>query len=74
MEELFQEYTGLKKSISACVTTYVVLSCILFFYRQQNFSRVFFGVSAIVLLVSTILSRSLFRLALRGWRDRKSVV
>ncbi len=71
IEELFQEYTGLKKTISACVTTYAVLSCVLFFYRQQNFSRVFFAVSAIILLASTILSRGLFRLALRGWHRQR---
>ncbi len=66
IEELFREYTGLKKSVTACVTTYVVLSCILFFYRQQNFSRVFFAVSAVALLGGTLLSRAMFRLALRG--------
>ncbi len=66
IEELFREYTGLKKVIPACVTTYVVLSCILFFYRQQNFSRVFFAVSAAMLLSVTILARVLFRAILRS--------
>jgi hypothetical protein len=39
IEELFQEYTGIHKAVSACATTYIVLLCVLFFYRQQNFSR-----------------------------------
>jgi Undecaprenyl-phosphate glucose phosphotransferase len=71
IEELFREYTGIKKALSACVTTYVVLSCILFFYRQQNFSRVFFAVSAIVLLAGTLLSRAIFRLAFRAGRQQR---
>lgn len=66
IEELFQEYTGLKKIISACATTYVVLLCLLFFYRQQNFSRVFFAVSALALLAFTALSRAACRLLMRG--------
>jgi len=66
IELLFREYTGLKKVIPACVMTYVVLSCILFFYRQQNVSRVFFAVSAVVLLAATVLTRILFRALLRG--------
>jgi len=66
IEQLFREYTGLRKVIPACVMTYVVLSCILFFYRQQNFSRVFFAVSAVMLLSMTILTRILFRALLRS--------
>ncbi len=71
IEELFQEYTGLKKAMSACATTYVVLLCVLFFYRQQNFSRVFFAVSALALLFFTTLSRAAFRLLMRGWMRKR---
>jgi Undecaprenyl-phosphate glucose phosphotransferase len=71
IEELFREYTGLKKTVSACFTTYVVLCCILFFYRQQNFSRIFFAVSAVALLASTLLTRTVFRLAVRGRYQRR---
>ncbi len=71
IEELFQEFTGLKKAVSACATTYVVLLCVLFFYRQQNFSRVFFAVSAGTLLVSTVLTRALFRLLMRDRRRKR---
>lgn len=66
IELLFREYTGLRKAIPACAMTYIVLSCILFFYRQQNFSRVFFAVSAAVLLSATILTRVLFRALVRS--------
>jgi Undecaprenyl-phosphate glucose phosphotransferase len=66
IEELFREYTGLKKVIPACAMTYVVLSCILFFYRQQNLSRVFFALSAAMLLAVTIFSRVLFRRVVRS--------
>ncbi len=74
IEELFQEYTGLKKALSACATTYVVLLCVLFFYRQQNFSRVFFAVSALALLVDTVLTRLAFRTLMRGWRRQRRPV
>jgi len=71
MEALLQEYTGVTRAASTCATTYVVLLCLLFFYRQRNFSRVFLAVSAIALLVLTVLSRATFRTLLRGARRRK---
>ena len=71
IEELFQEYTGLKKTASACATTYVLLLCVLFFYRQQNFSRVFFAVSALALFVFTTFSRAAFRRLMRGWMRKR---
>ncbi len=63
---MFQEYTGIRKTFSACVTTYLVLIFTLFFYRQENISRIFFGLSALLLFVLTLLSRLLFRMSLRG--------
>lgn len=71
IDELFQEYTGLKKAVSACATTYVALLSLLFFYRQQNFSRVLFSVSAVTLLVYTVLTRVAFRALLRGRRTKR---
>ena len=71
VDELFQEYTGFKKAISACATTYVILLSVLFFYRQQNFSRVFFALSALTLLVYTVLTRVAFRTLLRSRRARR---
>lgn len=71
IEELFQEYTGLKKVLSACATTYVVLLGVLFFYHQQNFSRIFFALSALALLLLTAVSRAGFRVLMRGWMGRR---
>ena len=72
VDDLFQEYTGIKKVFSSCFTTYVALVCVLFFYRQQNLSRLFFGLSAVVLFTLALSSRVLFRMLLRGsfgaWR------
>ena len=45
LEELLLECTGLKKTVSACAATYTTLLCLLFFYRQENFSRVFLALS-----------------------------
>jgi Undecaprenyl-phosphate glucose phosphotransferase len=56
-DELFRENTGIRKSITACIATYWVLLSVLFFYRQQNFSRIFFVVSCVVLLVLTVATR-----------------
>ncbi len=63
-DELFRENTGIRKSLTACFATYMVLLSVLFFYRQQNFSRVFFVVSSIALLLLTLGSRMVLRLAL----------
>ncbi len=71
IEELFQEYTGIKKALSACATTYLVLLCLLFFYRQQNFSRIFFALSALALLGGTVLTRTLFRVLIGRKRLRR---
>jgi len=73
-DELFREYTGIRKTISACFATYTTLLLVLFFYRQQNFSRVFFIVSAVALLVLTICTRvALRRLLHMTRRVRRSV-
>src|SRR5271157_2518409 len=42
IDELFREYTGLRRTVSAWFVTYTALLAVLFFYRQQNFSRAFF--------------------------------
>ncbi len=74
LEELFREYTGIRKSLIACIATYTVLLAVLFFYRQQNFSRIFFLVSAIALLVLTFCTRIALRSLLHGTRNvRRSV-
>ena len=73
-DELFRENTGIRKSLMACLATYTVLLAILFFYRQQNVSRVFFVVSSIVLLVLTVGTRVVLRRVLRiSRRGRRSI-
>lgn len=61
IDELFRENTGIRKSLTACLATYTVLLAVLFFYRQQNFSRIFFAASALALLVVTLGSRVVLR-------------
>lgn len=74
LDELFREYTGIRKSTAACLGTYAVLLVVLFFYRQQNFSRMFFAVSSIALFVLTVITRvALRRLLRRTGNIRRSV-
>ena len=73
-EELFREYTGIRKSVSACFATYTALLAVLFFYRQDNFSRIFFIVSAIVLLVLTVGTRVALRRILHLTRHMRRTV
>jgi Undecaprenyl-phosphate glucose phosphotransferase len=58
--ELFRDNTGIRKSVTACLITFIALLIMLFF-RQQSFSRVFFVASAIALLTLTLSSRALLR-------------
>jgi len=72
--ELFRENTGIRKSVAACVATYVVLLLVLFFYRQQNFSRIFFVASSLVLLSVTLGTRVILRRLVRTSRhSRRSI-
>ena len=73
-DELFRENTGIRKSVAACLATYTVLLSALFFYRQQNFSRIFFVVSSLALLALTVGSRIIMRrLVRRSRRDKRSI-
>jgi len=73
-DELFRENTGIRKSLMACLATYTVLLAMLFFYRQQNVSRVFFVVSSLALLVLTVGTRVVLRRVLRiSRRGRRSI-
>lgn len=65
IEELFLENTGIRRTSSAVVGTYLLVLCVLFFYRQLNLSRMFFLISAVVLFSATLLSRMLCRTLLR---------
>ncbi len=74
VDELFREYTGIRKSVSACFATYTALLAVLFFYRQQNFSRLFFVISSGVLLLLTLGTRAMLRRLLHSTRHlRRSV-
>jgi len=64
MEDLFQEYSGFYKCLFACGTTYVGLTCLLFFYRQESMSRAALALSAGLLFTASLLSRAGFRLLL----------
>lgn len=66
LDDLFQEYTGIKKVFTSCATTYVSLMCALFFYRHETLSRLVFGGSAVLLFFLALFSRALFRNLLRG--------
>lgn len=66
IDELFQENTGIRKTVAAVGSTYLTVICILFFYRQQNMSRLFFPLSAILLFTVTLGSRMCFRSLLRS--------
>lgn len=66
VDDLFQEYTGIKKVLASCASTYVILVCALFFYRDESLSRLVFGISGALLFLLALLSRVLFRNLLRG--------
>jgi Undecaprenyl-phosphate glucose phosphotransferase len=73
-DELFRENTGIRKSFAACGATYTVLLSVLFFYRQQNFSRIFFLVSSFALLFLTLGTRVVLRRLLNIDRqNRRSI-
>src|SRR5450755_2288262 len=67
-DELFRENTGIRKSIAACFATYTVLLSVLFFYREQHFSRILFVVSSVALLVLTVGTRVVLRRLLKVTR------
>ena len=73
IDELFKENTGIHKVSAAVGSTYLIVVCILFFYRQQEMSRLFFAASAIILFSITLGSRMCFRALLRGRHLNKPV-
>ncbi|MGA2809782.1 MAG: exopolysaccharide biosynthesis polyprenyl glycosylphosphotransferase [Candidatus Acidiferrum sp.] len=48
-----------RKTVLACLTTYVAVLAITFFYRQSSFSRVFMWISALTLLTLSLLFQAL---------------
>jgi len=68
-DELFRENTGIRKSIAACLVTYTVLLSALFFYREHHFSRIFFVVSSVALMILTVGTRMVLRRMLHVSHD-----
>jgi len=71
IEDLFREYTGSLKCLSACGVTYLALTCLFFFYRQQGMSRLALAISAVLLFSTASLSRVAFRFLLRRFRPER---
>ncbi len=65
LEDLFHEYTGVSKCLSACAQTYLAMTCLLFFYRQESMSRIALAASAVLLFAAAVLTRVIFRYLLR---------
>jgi Undecaprenyl-phosphate glucose phosphotransferase len=60
-EKLLIESTGARSVLAATGVTYVVLLAVVFFYRVVTFSRLFFPLSAVALIVLALALRALFR-------------
>jgi Undecaprenyl-phosphate glucose phosphotransferase len=66
VEELFIERTGVRAAFSSCTATYTVLLAFVFFAESaRGVSRLFFVVSAAVLMGSVLVTRAGFRSAVR---------
>jgi Undecaprenyl-phosphate glucose phosphotransferase len=64
-EKLFVENTGARGAFAACAVTYMVLFTAAFYYRDVSFSRVFFAVSGLTLLLGAVVMRAVFRRLVR---------
>ena len=73
-ELLLAETTGLRRTFAACCATYTVVFAALFFYREVSYSRVFLAVSAIALLIASVIFQAgLRRIARRATLARKPI-
>ncbi len=64
VEDVFHDL-GVSSCLSACAETYLAMTCLLFFYRQESMSRIALAASAILLFATAVLTRLLFRYVLR---------
>jgi Undecaprenyl-phosphate glucose phosphotransferase len=71
IDELFQGNTGMNRAFVAVGYTYLTVLCVLFFYREQNMSRLVIAGSALLLFIATVASRACFRRLLRGVYSRR---
>jgi Undecaprenyl-phosphate glucose phosphotransferase len=58
---LFSLRNSVRNAVGACACTYVAVLGATFFYRSSSFSRLFVAISAVVLLISAMLSQQFFR-------------
>lgn len=73
LDELIRENTGVRKTFAAVGSTYLTVVCVLFFYRQQNVSRLFFAISIVALFAMTLATRVFFRRLVRKQYSRRPV-
>ena len=66
--ELLHENTGLRSTISACITTYGTVLGVLFFWRLLNFSRLFLILLPAAIVVLNLLARTALRLTIEASR------
>ena len=69
VEHLFAPVGKTRKVVLASVVTYAAILVAAFFYRGASFSRVFIGLTAILLVLLTVITRLIFRVI--WYRQRK---
>jgi Undecaprenyl-phosphate glucose phosphotransferase len=65
---------NMRRVLSACLLTYVAVLSVTFFYRGVTFSRIFVWLSALNLLLLTLLTRAIFNSLWLGSRSRARAV
>lgn len=68
------ENTGLRACFAACGITYIVDLIALFMVHQVDYSRALFVLSALILLVLSVLIRTLFRIVIIQFAGRRRAV
>jgi len=72
VDELFREWTGIRRAFPACVTTYLIVVAIGFFLRDGGISRGLLLLSAVLLFAYTLIVHGVFRnLVRRGSHTRR---
>jgi Undecaprenyl-phosphate glucose phosphotransferase len=71
IEHLFAPVGKTRRVLFACLITYAVILISAFFYGGSTFSRVFVGLSAVILVLLTIICRVVFRVAWHRGHGRK---
>jgi len=66
VDELFREWTGIRRAFPACVTTYLIVIAIGFFLHDVGVSRAWLLLSAVLLFACTLIVHAIFRNLVRG--------